>query len=60
MLQGAVLCPVLSCPLPYPESAILICYRVTKQLGCVVKDRKRVVRQEAARARNTWYLVTQP
>ena len=35
-------------------------FRVTKKLGTAVKDRKRVVRVEAVKARNTWFLVTQP
>jgi len=39
---------------------VLLAPRVTKKLGAAVKDRKRVVRVEAARARNTWFLVTQP
>jgi len=39
---------------------VLLAPRVTKKLGAAVKDRKRVVRVEAAKARNTWFLVTQP
>ena len=42
------------------HNARLSKFRVTKKLGAAVKDRKRVVRVEAARARNTWFLVTQP
>ena len=33
---------------------------VTKNLRTVVSDRKRLVRLEAARTRNKWFLVTQP
>ena len=34
--------------------------KVTRDLAIPVKDRKRVVRVEAAKTRNLWFLVTQP
>jgi len=42
-----------------PTTVQLAC-QVTKELAIPLRDRKRVVRGEAAKTRNLWFLVTQP
>jgi len=42
-----------------PET-VALAESVTSQLATSIKDHKRLVRQEAMRARNRWFLVTQP
>ena len=55
MLQVLAACGVVSGP-----QTVLLAPRVTRGLGPVLSHRKRVVREEAARTRNIWFLVTQP
>ena len=42
------------------STTVQLSSRVTRDLRTVLADRKRLVRMEAARTRNKWFLVTQP
>ena len=48
-------CTSLEGPVP-----VQLAPKVKKELTFALKDKKRVVRMEAARVRNKWFLVTQP
>jgi len=49
-----------SCTKIEGPTAVQLASKVKRDLSIPLKDRKRVVRVEAARARNMWFLVTQP
>jgi len=49
-----------SCTKVEGPTTVQLAPKVTKDLAIPLRDRKRVVRVEAARTRNMWFLVTQP
>jgi len=49
-----------SCSQVEGPTTIQLAAKVTKDLAMALRDRKRVVRVEAAKTRNVWFLVTQP
>ena len=49
-----------SCTKVEGPTIVQLAPKVTKDLAIPLRDRKRVVRVEAARTRNMWFLVTQP